>query len=78
MEDCAAAVENTLLATTALGYETVWVDGWLRVNGHAERIGELIHLAADKIIRVLLPIGRASEFYLQPQKKIFSERAWYK
>lgn len=77
VEDCAAAVENILLAITALGYETVWVDGWLRVNSHAERIGDLIHLASDKIIRVLLPIGKASESYPQPQKKAFIERVWF-
>jgi len=77
VEDCAAAVENMLLAISALDYETVWIDGWLRVNSHAERIGALIHLAHDKIIRVFLPIGRASESYAQPQKKAFTERAWF-
>jgi len=77
VEDCAAAVENMLLAITALDYETVWIDGWLRLNGHAERIGELIHLPQDKIVRVLLPIGKASEAYPQPQKKAFAERAWF-
>jgi nitroreductase len=30
IEDCAAAVENILLAVTALAYATVWIDGWLR------------------------------------------------
>ena len=29
-EDCAASVENMLLAITALGYATVWLDGVLR------------------------------------------------
>ena len=41
VEDCAAAVENILLAVTALGYATVWIDGWLRLKDHAERIGAL-------------------------------------
>jgi nitroreductase len=77
VEDCAAAVENMLLAITALDYETVWIDGWLRVNSHTEHIGKLIRLAGDKIIRVLLPIGKASESYPQPQKKAFTERVWF-
>jgi nitroreductase len=77
VEDCAAAVENMLLAITALGYETVWIDGWLRVNSHAERIDAMIHLASPKIIRVLLPLGKASESYPRPQKKAFAERAWF-
>ena len=32
-EDCAAAVENMLLAIAALGYATVWIDGALRAEG---------------------------------------------
>ena len=31
-EDCAAAVENMLLAITALGYASVWLDGVLRLE----------------------------------------------
>ncbi|MBC7338171.1 MAG: nitroreductase family protein, partial [Clostridia bacterium] len=42
VEDCAAAVENMLLAVTALGYATVWIDGALRYNRIAERIGEML------------------------------------
>ena len=34
-EDCAAAVENMLLAITALGYASVWLDGVLRTEDRA-------------------------------------------
>ena len=37
LEDCAAAVENMLLAVTALGYATVWIDGWLKLEKRAEK-----------------------------------------
>jgi nitroreductase len=77
VEDCAAAVENMLLAITALGYETVWIDGWLRREGRAEAIGSMINVPESKIIRILLPIGVASEEYSQPGKKPFQERAWF-
>ncbi len=77
VEDCAAAVENMLLAVTALGYATVWIDGWLRVEGRAERIGELLGAPEGKIIRITLPIGIPSEEYRQPKKKPFAERAWF-
>jgi nitroreductase len=77
VEDCAAAVENILLAITAMGYASVWVDGWLRVDGRAEKIGQLLGLTDSKIIRVLLPVGIPSETYKQPDKKPFAVRVWF-
>ncbi len=77
VEDCAAAVENMLLAITALGYASVWIDGWLRVEERAARIGELLAVPKGKIIRVVLPIGVAVEEYPRPKKKAFDERAWF-
>jgi len=77
VEDCAAAVVNMLLAITALGYATVWIDGWLRVQERAEQIGDLLGLPKDKILRVVLPIGIADEDYEQPTKKPFDQRAWF-
>jgi nitroreductase len=78
VEDYSAAVENMLLAVTALGYATVWIDGWLRGEGRAEKIGEWLGLPEGKIVRVILPIGvpedRAPK---RPDKKPFAERAWF-
>jgi len=77
VEDCAAAVENMLLAITALGYASVWVDGWLRKDGRAEAIGNLLCVPAGKVVRVLLPLGMPAETVKQPEKMQFSERAWF-
>lgn len=77
VEDCAAAVENMLLTVTALGYATVWIDGWLRAEGHAAAIGRLLGLPEGKVVRVLLPIGVPDEESRQPEKKPFQERAWF-
>ena len=77
VEDCAAVVENMLLAITAMGYGSVWVDGWLRIDGHADKIGKLIGLPETKVIRVLLPVGIPVETYHGPKKKPFEERAWF-
>lgn len=76
-EDCAAAVENMLLAVTAMGYATVWVDGWLRLNRRAEIIGELLGLPGSKALRVLLPIGLPAESWPPRERKPFAERAWF-
>ncbi len=77
IEDCAAAVENMLLAITALGYASVWVDGWLRLEGRAGEIGKEIGLPVGKIIRIILPVGVPTEQRSQPEKKPFEERAWF-
>ena len=75
IEDCAAAVENMLLATTALGYASVWIDGWLRVENRAAIIGNLLAVPDSKVIRILLPIGKPEKDQHQPEKKPFEERA---
>lgn len=77
IEDCAAAVENMLLAIAALGYASVWIDGWLRVEQHAETIGALLGVPEGRIIRILLPIGVPAET-VQPREKFpFEQRAWF-
>jgi len=76
VEDCAAAVENMLLAVTALGYATVWIDGWLRGEGRAETIGEMLGLPQGKVVRVILPVGVPKEKRTQPEKMPFEERTW--
>ena len=77
VEDCAAAIENMLLAITALGYATVWTDGWLRLDDRAATIGNLLGVPATKVIRVLLPIGSPVEQWPQREKKPFESRAWF-
>jgi len=77
VEDCAAAVENMLLAITALGYASVWVDGWLRVDNRNETIGKLLGVPESKIVRILLPIGVAAKKVRGPEKMAFAERAWF-
>jgi len=74
VEDCAAAVENILLAATALGYATVWIDGWLRRDNRAAEIGRMTGLGNDRIIRILIPVGRPVETQKRPEKKPFEER----
>ncbi len=77
VEDCAAAVENMLLAITAKGLASVWIDGWLRTDGRAEKIGGWLDLPAEKIVRVLLPLGVPVEAHQQKARKPFQERAWF-
>ena len=76
-EDCAAAAENMLLAITALGYASVWLDGALRTENRAARIGQLLGVPSGKTIRILLPIGVPAEPGRQREKLPFDRRAWF-
>jgi len=77
VEDCAAAVQNMLLAVTALGYGSVWLDGVLRRDRCAERIAELLGVPSDAEVRVVLPVGVPAETVEPPEKKPFAERAGF-
>jgi nitroreductase len=76
-EDCAAAVENMLLAITALGYATVWLDGVLRYGNKAERVAQLLDVPKGKIVRIILPLGVPEEEVQQREKLPFQQRAWF-
>jgi len=76
-EDCAASVSNMLLAVTALGYASVWLDGVLRRDIIAEKIGQLLGVPPDRRVRILLPIGVAATPGKQKEKLPFNQRAWF-
>ena len=77
VEDYACAVENMLLAITALGYATGWIDGALRCEKRAARIGDLLSVPPHLQVRVMLPIGRPAETCQQKEKGPFEQRAWF-
>ena len=77
VEDCSTAVENMLLAVTALGYATVWLDGVLRRDDIAARIGRLLGVPEGKAVRILLPLGVAAEPGTQKERLPFEKRAWF-
>ncbi|MDY0190971.1 MAG: nitroreductase family protein [Desulfuromonas sp.] len=74
LEDCAAAAENMLLAITALGYASVWIDGWLRTDDRAHTIAQWLGVPAEKKIQILLPIGKPVESWSPKEKKPFNSR----
>lgn len=76
-EDASAAVENILLAIADLGYASVWLDGYLRVNNVAEKIGALLGVPAAKRVQILLPVGRPASAVPTKEKLPFSQRAWF-
>ncbi len=79
VQDYSAAVQNMLLAITAMGYASVWLDGVLHHNGIDEKIAQLLRLPKDQHMAVsaILPIGVPEEAGEQNERLPFEERAWY-
>jgi len=77
IEDNAAATQNLLLAITGLGYASVWLDGALRDDQRAEKIGKAIGLPESKHVGVLLPVGVPTEAGSRKPKLQFAQRAWF-
>ena len=76
-EDVSAAVENMLLAITALGYASVWLDGVLRLGDTADRVAEVLGVPAGQDVNILLPLGVPVTEEQQKGKFPFDQRAWY-
>lgn len=70
VEDGAAAIENMLLASTALGYGSCWVEG--DALPHEDTIKSLLNIPADKRVMALIPIGIPAEVP-NPRKKPLEE-----
>jgi nitroreductase len=77
VEDCSAAVENMLLAITALGYATVWIDGNIRGDDRAKKIAALLGIPADREVRIILPMGIPKEPVQAKEKLPFDQRACF-
>ncbi len=77
-QDYAAAIENMLLAITALGYQSCWYEGHIT---DADRIGDkmarILGVPEDYELVCFLPVGVAEEEPVLPRKKPFAERAWF-
>jgi nitroreductase len=55
LEDSSAAVENMLIAATALGYGSCWLEG--STKRHEAALKELLGVPEEKRLLTLVPIG---------------------
>ncbi len=59
IEDGSAAVENMLIASTALGYGSCWLEGY--TLPHEEEFKKLLDIPKEKRLLTLVPIGVPAE-----------------
>lgn len=77
-QDYSAAIENMLLAITALGYESVWVEGHITdVDQIGRQMADILGVPENMELVCFLPVGKAAEAVKGPVKKPFAERAWF-
>ena len=78
VQDYSAAIENMLLAITALGYQSCWYEGHIT---DADRIGDqmakILGVPDGYELICVLPVGVAMTEPKPPRKKPFEERAWF-
>jgi nitroreductase len=76
IEDGAAAIENMLLASTALGYGSCWVEG--DALPHEEHLKTLLGIPPKTRVLALLPIGVAAETPTPEKKPLKRVLHWEK
>ena len=78
VQDYSAAIENMLLAITALGYQSCWYEGHIT---DTDRIGmkmaRILNVPDDYELVCFLPVGIAEDELSSPAKKPFEKRAWF-
>ena len=67
VEDGSAAVENMLIASTALGYGSCWLEGY--TLPHEEEFKQLLDVPKEKRLLTLIPIGVPVEEPMGERKK---------
>ena len=78
VQDYSAAIENVLLAVTALGYASCWIEGQVTEDaGTQARIAELLRVPPEYTLVAFLPIGVPAVEGAPPARKPFSERALF-
>ena len=78
IQDYSAAIQNMLLATVALGYETCWYEGYITGSDAIGRqMADILGVPKDYELVCFLPVGIATQPIKHPTKKPFSERAWF-
>lgn len=78
VQDYSAAIENMLLAASALGYHSCWIEGHITDEDKIGRkMADILNVPGDYELVCYLPLGQAAEEAKRVKKKDFVERAWF-
>jgi nitroreductase len=74
VEDGSAAVENMLLAATALGYGSCWLEGYTLQR--EDELKAILNVPAGRRLFTLLPLGVAADWPSKEKKPLESLVYW--
>ena len=74
VEDGSAAVENMLIASTALGYGSCWLEGYTLPR--EEKFKELLGVPEEKRLLTLVPLGVPVEWPTKEKKTLEEVLHW--
>ena len=78
VQDYSAAIENILLAITALGYASCWIEGQITASSDTqEKIAKILNIPMGYTVVCFLSVGVPEKEGKRPGYKAFSERAWF-
>ena len=77
-QDYSAAIENMLLAITALGYQSCWYEGHITDTDRiGDRLALILNVPSEYELVCILPVGIGETEPSAPAKRPFEERAWF-
>lgn len=78
IQDYSAAIENMLLASVELGYQSCWYEGHITDEDKiGYKMAQILNVPDDYELVCFLPIGIAESETVAPNKLPFEERAWF-
>lgn len=78
VQDYSAAIQNMLLAITALGYESCWYEGHITDEDRiGDQMAKILNVPEGYQLVCFLPVGIAEDEVTVPVKKAFEDRAWF-
>jgi nitroreductase len=78
VQEYSAAIENMLIAVTALRYASCWIEGQVTADTETQKqIANMLNIPADYTVIAFLPVGIPETEGERPQYKAFSQRACF-
>ena len=76
VQDYSAAIQNMLLAITALGYASCWVEGYITdATDVGSKMAALLHVPDKYQLVAYLPVGIPAQSAKRVERKAFEQRA---
>lgn len=78
VQDYAAAIENMLLAITALGYASCWYEGHITDTDRiGDQMAKILQVPEEYELVCFLPVGLPQGDPPPLRKRPFAQRAWF-